>query len=157
MPRLQAHLARIPPIQLRDLRSGDAAALKPAPVPQRREEVGVGEARLDALDGWVGEVVIVVVGDDDGVNDGEVLELAGRRVVAFKAVDGDGRAAVLEDGVEEDAQAAGELDVVAGVAEPGGAQLGGLSGGEEGGGADGDGRGCGVRGVPVTGEFLPAR
>lgn len=52
--------------------------------------------------------------------------------VAFWAHEGEGTAAVFEDRVEEDAETAGEFDVVAGVAEPCCAQGGGCcAGGEE--------------------------
>lgn len=44
--------------------------------------------------------------------------MAGRLRVPFWSHEGEGAAAVFEDRVEEDAEAGGELDVVAGMAEP---------------------------------------
>lgn len=76
---------------------------------------------LYALDRWVAEVVVVVMTDDYKVNDWQVLDLAWWRREALQALDRDGRAAVLEDWVEEDAQTTGEFDIVARVAEPCGA------------------------------------
>ena len=67
------------------------------------------------------------------VNDGDILDLAGRWCVAFWA-----------EKVEEDAQPAGKLDVVACMAEPGRAEGFSVACGEEGGRSDGDGGWCGV-------------
>lgn len=69
------------------------------------------------------EVVVVAVADEDGIDDGDVLELAWPLGESLGSHEAEGRAAVLEDGVKEDAQARRELDVVAGMAEPRRAQL----------------------------------
>lgn len=60
----------------------------------------------------------MVVAYDDGVDDGYIFDLAGHLGVAFWTKPAEGRAAVLEDWVEEHAHTVRELDVVAGVAEP---------------------------------------
>ena len=84
------------------------------------------------------EMVVVRMGDDDRVDERDVVDLAWGRSVTLRTEPGEGRAAVFEDWVEEDAQTRGDLDIVAGVAEPGGTEVGrGGAGGEEGGGADG--------------------
>lgn len=64
----------------------------------------------------------MVVGDDDCVDKGQVFDFAWWWGVAFQAFDFEWRAAVFEYGVEEDAEARGEFDVVAGVAEPSGSE-----------------------------------
>jgi hypothetical protein len=58
------------------------------------------------------------VGNNDEVDDGEVFDMAWRLCITFWAHEGERTAAVFEDGVEENAEAGGELGVVAGVAEP---------------------------------------
>jgi hypothetical protein len=91
----------LPPIQLRD--QCNPALLEPLLIPQRREEVRIGELLLYALRGRVTQVVVVAVADDDDVHYGQVFDFAGRRRVALQAFGLDGRAAVFEDGIEEDA------------------------------------------------------
>lgn len=101
-------------------------------------------------------MIIMVMADNHGIHEGQVFEFAWGRRVALQPFHVDGRAAVFEDGVEEHAQARGELDVVACVAEPGGAEGGGGGAGwVEGWGADGDGGGSGVWDVVFAGEFAP--
>lgn len=78
----------------------------------------VGEFLLDPLDGWVTQVVVVVVADDYDVYKRELLDLAGGRCISSQMLHVDGRTAVLEYGVKEDAQTAGILDVITCVAEP---------------------------------------
>lgn len=63
-------------------------------------------------------MVVVAVADDDCVNDGDVFDVAGFLGVSLGSHEGEWGAAVFEDGVEEDAEAGWEFDVVAGVAEP---------------------------------------
>ena len=81
--------------------------------------MGVGVLSFDFHDGWVVHVVVVVVGNDDGVDGGDVFDLAGHVGVALRPSPAEGAAALAEDWVEEHAQTAGEFDKVAGVAEPG--------------------------------------
>ena len=106
--------------------------------------MGVGVAFSDFGDGGVGEVVVVVMGYDNGIDYGYVGDVAGRRGVALWAQPGEGGAAVFENRVEQDAETAGEFNQIAGVAKPSGAEFGGGgAGGEEFGGADRHcGRGC---------------
>lgn len=65
----------------------------------------------------------MAVADDDGVDDGDVFEVAGLRGEALRAHECEWRAAVFKDGIEENAQTRRELDVVARMAEPRRAQL----------------------------------
>lgn len=78
-------------------------------------------------------MVVVRVGDYYDVYDWDFGELAGDLSVSFRAHEGEGTAAVFEDGVEEHAQAGGEFHVVAGMAEPCCTEgCGRVAGGEEG-------------------------
>jgi len=61
------------------------------------------------------------------VYDRYVVDLTGHLGEAFRAHEGERTAAVLEDGVKENANSAWKFDQVAGVAEPGCAKLGGSS------------------------------
>ncbi len=70
----------------------------------------------DLRDGGMGEVVVVVVGDDDCVYIWDVFDLTRGLCVPFWAQPGERGAAIFKDGIEEDTQAAGELDIVACVA-----------------------------------------
>lgn len=63
-------------------------------------------------------MVIVVVGDNDGVDERDLFDVAGRGGVPRRSEPRVGRASVCEDGIEEDAQTGGKLDEEAGVAEP---------------------------------------
>jgi hypothetical protein len=65
---LKNNIPTLPPIQFRHLRH--PAFFKPRFIPQRREEMRRGEFRLQALDGRVAEVVVVVVTYDHGVDNG---------------------------------------------------------------------------------------
>lgn len=73
---------------------------------------------LDLEDGGVRQVVVVAVADDDGVDDGDVFEVAGLRGEAFRTHECEWRAAVFKDGIEQDTQTRGEFDVVARMAQP---------------------------------------
>lgn len=61
-------------------------------------------------------MVIVVVRDDDDVDDGDLVDFARQFGEAFGPEPADGRATVCQDGIEQDAQAARELDEIAGMA-----------------------------------------
>ncbi len=98
-------------------------------------------------------MVVVVMGDDDGVDDGYVGDLAGWWGVAFGAHEGEGRASVFEDRVKENAEAIRIFDEVAGVAKPSCAELvGGCARGEEGGRLYGHGWRGGIRGIGFARE-----
>jgi hypothetical protein len=60
----------------------------------------------------VGEVVIMAVGYNDQVYDWEVVDMAWHGGVAFWSHEGEGAAAILEYGVEEDSETAGKLNIV---------------------------------------------
>ena len=63
-------------------------------------------------------MVVVVVGDDDSVDCGDVLDITGSRGVAFRAQPGEGRAAVFKYWIEENPETGWKLDEVAGVPKP---------------------------------------
>ncbi len=62
----EGDVAFLPPVKFGDI--GDARGGEPGFVAQRDEEVDVWVAGADAGDGRVVHVVVVVVGDDDGVD-----------------------------------------------------------------------------------------
>lgn len=100
-------------------------------------------------------MVVVRVADHDDVDDWEVAEAAGGGRVALWTWESGGGAALLEDGVEEDAEPGGELEVHACVTEPGCAESGGGgAGGEEGRGLHGERRGE-DGGVGYAGDAAP--
>ena len=74
-------VAFVPPIQLGDL--GDAAVVKPFLEPERDEKVRIWMRSGYLGDGRVGEMVVVGMTDDDGVDDGYVFDLAGLGRVAL--------------------------------------------------------------------------
>lgn len=115
----------------------------------------LGELLPQPLNRRVTKVIVVVVRNHHGVNNGQVFNLAWRRRVALQTLDSDGCAAVLEDGVEEHAEARGELDVVTCVAQPRRAEFGRRARGEEGGCADGDCWGACIGGFCLAGDFAP--
>ncbi len=80
--------------------------------------MGFGKLLADPLRCRVTQVIVVVMTDDYYVDEGEVLDFTRDRCHAGKLLHGEGDAAVFEDGVEEDAETRGELDVEAGVAKP---------------------------------------
>lgn len=63
----EGDVAFLPPVEFGDV-IGDARGGEPGLVAQRDEEVHVWVAGADSGDGWVVHVVVVVVGDDDGVD-----------------------------------------------------------------------------------------
>jgi hypothetical protein len=62
--------------------------------------------------------------NDYGIDERYVFDFTWRGREALQRLDIDGRATIFEDGVEQDAQARGELDQVARMAEPCGAEFG---------------------------------
>lgn len=97
--------------------------MKPLGQAQANEKVRIRVALLDALHRRVGQMVVVAVRDHDGVNVRQRRNVAGRRREALRGQPLRRCAAVLKDRVEEHAQAGRELDIVAGMAQPGGAEL----------------------------------
>lgn len=152
---VELHVSCLPPVQLGHVLH--AALLKPHSVAQGREVVRFGELLLQTLDGRVAQMVVVVVAYHHDIDRRQVFEFAWRGRVALQALDVDRRAAVFKHRVEEHAQPAGELDVVASVAEPCGAELGSFACGEERGGADGDGGRCGVGFVGLACDFAAGK
>jgi hypothetical protein len=102
-------------------------------------------------------VIVVVVGNDDYVDDGEVFDFTGWWCEALVIFGVERCAAVFENGVEEHAQAAGEFDVVAGVAKPCCSEGGSVPCGAEGRCADRDSWRCGVGTFGCACYFVPRR
>lgn len=69
------------------------------------------------------EMVVVRVRDANDVDFWDICDRARRFGVTFRPHELHGATAVGEDGVEERAEAAGEFDVVTGMAEPGCTEL----------------------------------
>ncbi|KGQ09786.1 hypothetical protein BBAD15_g4889 [Beauveria bassiana D1-5] len=72
---IHRQLRVVPPVQLSDLKQ--AAAAKPRLEAEPDEELGLGLVLLNLEHRRVREVVVVGVADDDGVDDGQVAEVAG--------------------------------------------------------------------------------
>ena len=111
----------LPPVHLGDM--VEAPVAEPLLQAQANKEVHIGKAGLDVEEGVGREVVVVAMADDNSINLGKLVDIAGNGGVAARAevVCRPRGAARFEDWVEEDSQARGELDIVAGVAQPGGA------------------------------------
>jgi hypothetical protein len=101
----------------------NAACREPFLVSKWDEEVAVWMSLCDFCDGGVGEVVVVVVTYDNGINDGYVFDLAGHFGVSFGPEPAEWGAAFLEDWIEEHPKARWKLDVIACMAEPGSSKL----------------------------------
>ena len=117
MDGCQGDLFALPPVQLGDL--GNPAFFKPCLVAQWGEVVGFGKLFLQPLDGGVAQVIIMVMADDHGIDKRQLFDFTGRRRVASKAFERNGRTAVLEYRVEEDAKAAGKFNIVTRMTQPG--------------------------------------
>ena len=89
---------------------------------QPDEELRLGVPLRQLLHAGVREVVVVRMGNDHGIDRRQLRERTCRGRVPLGAEPLHGRAAIFKYGVEQHAQAAGELDKVAGVAEPSGTQ-----------------------------------
>lgn len=66
----------------------------------------------------VRQMVIMVVGNNNCVDERDVFDLARRLRVSFRSKPGERRAAVLKDRIEQHSQTVGKLDIVAGMAQP---------------------------------------
>lgn len=55
----------------------------------------------------------MAVGDNNGVDYGDLADVAGSRGIPLRSQPGDGRAAILEDRVEEHSQARAKLHIEA--------------------------------------------
>lgn len=70
----------------------------------------------DLFDGRVREVIVVVMRDDDRVDGRDVFDLAWWLCISFRTHEGEWRASISEDRVEEDAKPTGKFNVVTCVA-----------------------------------------
>lgn len=73
---------------------------------------------MEFYNGRMREVVVVAVGYNDEVDDGEIFDVAGWFGVAFWSHEGKWTAAVFEYGIEEDAKSRGVFDIIACVSKP---------------------------------------
>lgn len=149
----QGDLSTLPPVQLGNL--VNPTSFKPDLVTQGSEIVSSRELLLQALNSGIAQVVVVIMANHHSIDKGQVLDFTRRGRIALQALGVEGRAAVLEHGVEEDAQATGEFNIVTCMAQPGGTQFGGISRGVEAWGAYGHGRRRGIGCMRLAGEFSP--
>ena len=63
-------------------------------------------------------MVVVRMGDDNCINDGDIGDVDGAWRVSFGAHEAERTASWLENGIEEDSEATRELDVVTGMSQP---------------------------------------
>lgn len=72
--RRHGNVALVPPIQLCNVL--DPAAIEPRLVPQGSEEMTIRISLGNFDNARIGEMVIVVVGDDDCIDDWDIFDLA---------------------------------------------------------------------------------
>lgn len=97
-----AEIGILPPVELSNV--VDARLAEPRLQAEADKELGFWVVLLDLENGGVGKVVVMRVADNNGIDDGDVLDIAGSWGVSLGAHEGKGRAAVLEDGIEEHPQ-----------------------------------------------------
>jgi hypothetical protein len=71
---------------------------------------------MDILDGWKGEMIIVIVRDDDRIDGRYIRDLARRLCITLGPQPRQRGASILEDRVEQHSKTARELNIVASVA-----------------------------------------
>ena len=74
--------------------------------------------RFDFHNGWVVHVIVMIVGNYDGVYDWNVLNLAGDLSVSLRPHPAAWTTSFAEDRVEQDSKATRKLHKVAGMAKP---------------------------------------
>lgn len=100
-------------------------------------------------------MIVMVMRYHYGINCRYIFDLTRNLCVALGAKPAERAASLAEYGVEEDAEAAGKFDKVAGVAEPCCAEGGCFAGGEEGWFPDCDGWRCCIWAVVGAGDASP--
>lgn len=80
--------------------------------------MNVGVFRFDFHDGWVVHVIVMIVGNYDGVYGWNVLDLTGDLRVSLGPHPAARTTSFAEDRVEQDSKPARKLHKVAGVAKP---------------------------------------
>jgi hypothetical protein len=100
--------------------------MEPRFVSKGREEVAIGMLLGDLTDGRVGQMIIMVVGDDDCINDRDILDLAWGVGIALRA-EGIWPTATVKYRIEQHSEPAWELNVVACMSKPGCPKLGCVS------------------------------
>src|SRR6218665_281897 len=146
------HLRALPPVQLDDALLGDAPIGQMRSHAERHHEAGVPV--LHGHQGRVVEVIVMVVGDDDGVDARQRVERDEGRVPPLRTRPGEGRGALAPEGIRDDAVAI-DLHQIGGMPEPGDPQAGGGRR-VEAPGIDGP-RGHGARGRSLEGALEQAR
>ena len=112
------------PVELGDGGGGDTERGEDFAYTLRGDPAQSGAEACEGADGACAEMIVVIVGDEDGVEGGQVFEREGGGEEAFGAEELDGRGALVPDGVGKEGEAV-ELEQDGGVAEPGDAQAGG--------------------------------
>lgn len=121
----QFDITLFPPIQFRDI--AGTAFRKPLLNSKRDEEVDVLVLLGNLEDRGVAHVIVVVVADHYSIDIRDFLHLARDICVSLGSHEAERTAPGREHRVEQDSEAARELDVVAGMAHPSRAQLLGLA------------------------------
>lgn len=147
-------LLLLPPIQFGDI--VDSALCKPLFVAEWDEEVNVLVLFGNLEDCRVAHVVVVVVADDHSVNEWDILHLAGHVCVSLGTHEAERATSGRKYRVEQDSEAAGELDMVASMAQPGRAQILGLSRWQEVGLHHRNGGWCGIRTLRLSTKSSPS-
>lgn len=81
----------------------------------------------DLLDTRIGEMVVVVMGDDDCIDDRNVFDLAGCIGKALRTQQVVRPTSLLENWIKKDPKTIWEFDIIAGVSKPCSAQSRGIS------------------------------
>jgi hypothetical protein len=68
---------------------------------------------LNIKNGGVRKMIIVRMADENSVDDGNVLDIAGLGCVSFRTHEAEWRASVVKDRIEENAQTGRVFDIVA--------------------------------------------
>ena len=100
-------------------------------VTQGAEEMGVRMLVLYLDDGWMIQVIIMIVRYHDSINDGDILNVAGCLGISLWTQPGERTTPVAEDWIKQDPQATRELDKITGVTEPGSPESAGCPTGKE--------------------------
>lgn len=66
----------------------------------------------------VRQMVVMVMGDDNCIDERDIFDLARHLRVSFRSEPGERRATVLKDRVKQHPQTIGKLNIVAGVSQP---------------------------------------
>lgn len=100
-------------------------------VTQGAEEMGVRMLVLYLDDGWMIQVIIMIMRYHDSINDGNILNVAGCLCISLWTQPGEWATPFAEDWIKQDTQATRELNKIAGMTEPGSPESAGGPTGKE--------------------------